>query len=491
MPELATHDNGRHWPLPLKRIGRWLTTVTHYMNHQRTPIYPLNVWLCVLVLSIVKFASTILLAYPWPKLLAAAVCRYHYENKFSNPHMDPPNSVCASGEVTMHFEYMMDLLNISSSLASIVVQIPMGILVDRGNRRLAFTLNIISIVLYWGSILISGLVPVFPLWCFYLSPVLLLLGGGPFVTGTLVCSTISNSVKPRHRTTVFSLAEALSVIWNCFEPTLMTSTMTIPLWLSFMITIVMHALLFIPAYYLTEDDNASLEDDLLLEVSVFRDEVEPLLDASDILGREVIDSNQYIKGGLTSKLTILTVCFVCFFLVNFATGSMGFMFSWIFWRIPEIWSEISGKSITMSQCLLTIHQIKLLSYLRAIVASPLFFIVLPLALRRLDRTMHFAKRDLVLSTAGIACAAVGTLLASFASNIVVILIAFVITLLGSVMSVALRSFLTSNVENQFSGRLFAGISMTETIGSLVGAPIMHNAYTPDGLPFAVSMYVDY
>ncbi|KAM0418560.1 hypothetical protein ACHAPD_004920 [Fusarium lateritium] len=115
--------------------------------------------------------------------------------------------------------------------------------------------------------------------------------------------------------------------------------MTIPLWLSFMITIVMHALLFIPAYYLTEDDNASLEDDLLLEVSVFRDEVEPLLDASDILGREVIDSNQYIKGGLTSKLTILTVCFVCFFLVNFATGSMGFMFSWIFWRIPEIWNQ--------------------------------------------------------------------------------------------------------------------------------------------------------
>ncbi|KAM0490299.1 hypothetical protein ACHAP8_011681, partial [Fusarium lateritium] len=115
--------------------------------------------------------------------------------------------------------------------------------------------------------------------------------------------------------------------------------MSISLWLSFMITIVMHALLFIPAFYLTEDDNASLEDDLTLDASIFRDEVEPLLNDSDTLGREVIDSNQYIKGGLTSKLTILTVCFACFFVVNFATGSMGFMFSWIFWHIPEVWSE--------------------------------------------------------------------------------------------------------------------------------------------------------
>lgn len=117
MPIPTTLDNSQQWPPPFKRISRRLTTITDSKKSQRTPIYPLNFWLCVLILSLVKFASTILLSYPWPKLLVAAVCRYHYESDIHNPHEDPPNEVCAGGEVTMHFESMANLLSILSSLA--------------------------------------------------------------------------------------------------------------------------------------------------------------------------------------------------------------------------------------------------------------------------------------------------------------------------------------------------------------------------------------
>jgi hypothetical protein len=166
---------------------------------------------------------------------------------------------------------------------------------------------------------------------------------------------------------------------------------------------------------------------------------------------------------------------------------MGFSFSWIFWHIPEVWSNVGWKPVTMSRFILTVQQIDLLTYLRAIVVPLLFFVMVPFTTRQLDRTWHFAKRDLILSASGIILAAVGTLLALFAPNFVIVVVAFVITLSGSVMSVALRSFVASNIEDTFSGRLFAGISVTETIGSLVGASIMHSPNAPDGRPFIISV----
>jgi hypothetical protein len=274
---------------------------------------------------------------------------------------------------------------------------------------------------------------------------------------------------------------------NFFEPALKISTMTIPLWLSFTFTLIIHVLCFIPARYLTEDNSASVEENLPLDTGVFRGEAEALLGSNNTPGREAIDWNRNITRRSFSKPTILIISFVCFFVINFATGSMGFSFSWIFWHIPEVWSNVGWKPITMSRFILTIQQIDLLTYLRAIVVPLLFFVMLPLTTRQLDRTWHFAKRDLILSASGIILAAVGTLLALFAPNFVIVVVAFIITLSGSVMSVALRSFVASNIEDTFSGRLFAGISATETIGSLVGASIMHSPNAPDGRPFIVSV----
>ncbi|KAF5657629.1 hypothetical protein FHETE_10331 [Fusarium heterosporum] len=124
--------------------------------------------------------------------------------------------------------------------------------------------------------------------------------------------------------------------------------MTIPLWLSFTITLVIHVLCFIPVCYLIEDNDASVEDDLPLETGVFRGEVEALLDSSNTPDREAIDWNKNITKKPFSKLTILTISFVCFFIVHFATGSMGFSFSWVFWHIPEVWSNVD-RPINLSE----------------------------------------------------------------------------------------------------------------------------------------------
>ncbi|KAH7164100.1 hypothetical protein DER46DRAFT_684113 [Fusarium sp. MPI-SDFR-AT-0072] len=108
-----------------------------------------------------------------------------------------------------------------------------------------------------------------------------------------------------------------------------------------------------------------------------------------------------------------------------------------------------------------------------------------------DRTWQSANRDLALSASGAFCCTLGTLVVAAAPNLATVAFGFALSVLGSSMTVTLRSFLASNVQNAFSGRLFAGISMTGTIGSLVGMPIMGAAYSLGinyniGLPFLIS-----
>lgn len=66
--------------------------------------------------------------------------------------------------------------------------------------------------------------------------------------------------------------------------------------------------------------------------------------------------------------------------------------------------------------------------------------------------------------------------------------------MGSGATISLRAFLASKVDRSFSGRVFAVISATSTIGSLLGMPLMGTLYSLNisreagdvSLPFATA-----
>jgi MFS family permease len=116
-----------------------------------------------------------------------------------------------------------------------------------------------------------------------------------------------------------------------------------------------------------------------------------------------------------------------------------------------------------------------------------FLIVLPLTIRRLDKTWRVAKRDVILSSTWIACATVGTFIVLLAPNLATAIVGFIIATLGYAMPISLRSFLASHFEKSFSGRLFAGITIVETIGGLIGQPLMMAGYYTQGVPFVISV----
>ncbi|QGI64874.1 hypothetical protein CEK27_008845 [Fusarium fujikuroi] len=339
--------------------------------------YPINFWLCTLLLFLVELGCAILAA-PSPMLLETAVCRYHFEKGRQLLNGEPADEFCRSKEVQVHFAFVITVLSTLSTLAGMQDQ---------------------------------------------------------------------NSA-PRQKLTVQSDDDA-----------------RIP----FALALVVFSLMFFPASHLRETTVSNMEG-----VESSQDETGSLLSVDSASNREETDLERTAGDLLPSRAVIFSTCFICFFFFQVARDSTNYLIPWVSLRFGE-----------------TMARAGLLFSLRAIMSSLLYFVILPLATSWIDKSWPSANRDITLSASGAFCCTLGTLIVAAAPNLPTVAFGFALSVLGSSMTVTLRSFLASNVQNAFSGRLFAGISMTGTIGSLVGMPIMGAAYSLGinyniGLPFLVS-----
>jgi hypothetical protein len=192
--------------------------------------YHMNFWLCTLLLFLVELGCAILAA-PSPMLLETAVCRYHFEKDRQLLNGEPTDEFCRSKEVQVHFAFVITVLSTLSTLAGMQNHISssrrrLTVASDYdanpdgntwGRRRhpscsyaecyqYYLLLGMHSSHRYGVShrtwrmrLTLTGSQQHFPLWGFYLSPIFILFGGGPWVTGTLVFAAINDSVKPEQR----------------------------------------------------------------------------------------------------------------------------------------------------------------------------------------------------------------------------------------------------------------------------------------------------
>ncbi|KAG8676794.1 hypothetical protein FPOAC2_02906 [Fusarium poae] len=466
MPSPSNAAHGQPWSAPFRRVRHWFAAGADGAGRQQRKLYPLNFWFCVSILFLTRIGSE-LLAYPKSKLLVAAICRHYYRNEDGH-HGDPSNEFCDDHRVMNHWVSMSRSIQFLSPLAATVALIPMGILLDKGKGRLAFAISISSSVLYWGSMALFGLVPVFPLWCFYISPIFLLLGGGPWAINALVFATLSSTVRPEQRTTAFSFLQGLSGLPGLVGPLLYAASMSPDLWVPFTIAPVIYSLTLLPALHLKNNNNQNGENNEARD-DARPDETQPLLNAGDNSTREAVHFTQ-VDGGFSQKLHIVTTCFACFFGFYVARGAVIYTTIWV-------WSRFRHDMAYMDVFI----------YIQAVVLSILFLIALPLTIYRLDRNWRVAKRDIILSLTSIACCSVGTFIVLVSPNLATAIIGFIISVFGYIMPVSLRSFLASQFDKDFSGRLFAGIAIMETIGGLIGQPIVTVSYYTQGIPFIISL----
>ncbi|KAI1739703.1 major facilitator superfamily domain-containing protein [Xylaria scruposa] len=447
-----------------------------FLHRIRNGWFSVDFWLCTMLMFLVEFGCAILGA-PSPRLLEMAVCEDYYRNTGNAPTLRD----CKIQEVQIQLGFLLTALSTFSVLAATLMQIPMGLLADKMGRKSALILNIISILLYWGWIPLVAIFTNLPIWTLYIAPAFIFIGGGPWASGALIFSAINRRITSSQRTPAFSIMEATSGIADLVGPVLGTLTMENYIWLPFLLATLSFMLMFVPTILLDDETMvSSTELDCMhsgaLSPEHMDSEERPLLrdinnssDASNTEGSNFVPSTVAIYG----------ITFGSFFLVSLARDSNNFLIPWISWRFDEPMSRAG-----------------LIFSLRAIVSSILFFILLPVAssfASKILRARPFT-RDLFISSGSAMLLCIGSIIIAASPNLSTLVAGFSIMTLGSGATISLRAFLASKINNSFSGRLFAAISATSTIGNLVGMPVMGTLYSLSiskeggiiSLPFAMS-----
>ncbi|KAI0532100.1 major facilitator superfamily domain-containing protein [Xylaria digitata] len=423
--------------------GEWFTT---------------DFWLCTTLMFLVEFGCAVLGA-PSPRLLEIVVCRdYYRKNGNTSTEKD-----CKIQEIQTQLGFVLTVLSTCSILAATLMQIPMGLIADKGGRRVALVLNITSTILYWGWLPLVAIFNHLPIWALYIAPIFVFIGGGPWASGALIFAAINRRITAGQRTPAFSIMEAVSGIADLVGPALGALTMDDHIWLPFLLATSSFALMFIPAWLLEDEAAPSSTDlrDIHSETEASRptdSEEQPLL-----LGTaNSTDSRGPGTASVHSTAAIHGITFGSFFLVSLARDSNNFLIPWISWRFNESMARAG-----------------LIFSLRAVTSSVVFFVLLPLASSFVSGFMNFRPitRDLFISASSAVLLCVGSMVIATSLNPSTLVAGFCIMTLGSGATISLRAFLASKVNRVLSGRLFAAISATSTIGSLVGMPLMGTLYS--------------
>ncbi|KAI3316738.1 major facilitator superfamily domain-containing protein [Xylariaceae sp. AK1471] len=457
--------------------------------------FTVDFWLCTTLMFLVEFGCA-LLGAPSPRLLEIAICRDYYR---TNSVTLIQEEDCKTQEVQLKLGFVLTVLSTCSILAgkpsitwgieyykmlkmnlATLMQLPMGLLADKKGERTALLLNITSTILYWGWMPLVAIFSDLPMWTFYIAPIFIFIGGGPWASGALIFSAINRQITSSQRTPAFSIMEAISGIADLIGPALGTLTMEEYIWLPYLLATISFTLMFVPTLLLKDQTTHLLTevDDIHSEVEVARltdGEEQPLLPGAAISTY----AHRSERGTFQSTATIYSIGFSSFFLISLARDSNNFLIPWISWRFDE-----------------SIARAGLIFSLRAVISSIVFFVLLPLASSFVSGVMNVESftRDLYLSASSAAFLCAGSTVVALSSSLWTLVAGFSIMTLGSGVTVSFRAFLASKVERSMSGRLFMAISATSTIGSLVGMPLMGALYSLSiskqadhiSLPFAIA-----
>jgi hypothetical protein len=131
--------------------------------------------------------------------------------------------------------------------------------------------------------------------------------------------------------------------------------------------------------------------------------------------------------------------------------------------------------------------------LRALANTTLLFALLPLLSTHLTNTLNLtpARRDLYMSRASMAAWALGWISFGAAPTLAIATLGMGFTALGSGSFFLIRSFLTPLVPGRNVAALYSVISIVDTLGSMLGAPLLAGLFNRGlkegvpGLPFLV------
>ncbi|KAF7537350.1 hypothetical protein G7054_g3852 [Neopestalotiopsis clavispora] len=435
----------------------------------------------LLALLLLVNLSTSLYQLPLNRVIERRLCRDYYdENDPSRvlPGSAIPEDLCKIDEVQKGLAWIQGAMDTAWIVGDFVMTIPLGFVAEKYGQRTVLWMNLIPRVfmLAW-AVVVGYFEHAFPPRAIIAGPFLSALGGDCVfnsMTYALAASITDDYVL---RATYFGWMSSVSYVVALLGPALASASMSLLLWLPFLMGITL-LVLAVPTISLLPDhpeaETASLSRQATEEQS------RPLI-SSPLLKAQDADTSAFtaigkryetLRAMLASHTRNLLLLFISFFLTSLASSDTKLLPQYIskryHWTFASAGYLLSGKAV-MNFILLTV--------------------VIPSLLRNrhsLDNAQSSPgqtdRANIRYALICLAVSIVGAFSIGLAADIWVLVPALLVYALGSALPVFTLSLLKSPAIQPERGielqgkdtetHIFALVMMVKTLGSLVGAPLM-------------------
>ncbi|MCJ1463419.1 hypothetical protein MMC07_002026 [Pseudocyphellaria aurata] len=477
-----------------------------------------RIYVLTIVLSLVfllEIGGTITIA-PSLRILESILCRNYYR-EFNPSRIGKNGEVeekyCKIDEVQGLMVYLNGWDDFFSHLPGLFLAIPFGLAADKYGRKWVMVLGVTSVFLRTSwTYAVFAFPHIFPIRLMWLQGVLTIFGGGPAVTTALFWVVTTDVSSEAERATTFYYAHSLFYATFLLGPPVSSLLMDRNPWIPMNIGLAVSAFSVIVVLFLPETqrvanalgDGVDLKNDT--EIS-YADSPTSECPPRPILPtfRNHKGSNPPVDFSSRRSYTIKTIIFRATSLLFGTLATSDFIFR--DWRVPFLILAMSMHTITVmtggiflqyvpNRYGWTISQANYLFSLRAAASIVALLVLLPKASKWLveqKKQTAFAK-DLLLCRISFVLVTAGVLTDGLAPVISLLIFGVLMHTLGSGAVSLARSLLSSLVKPTEVARLFAVMSMLDTVSMLVASPMLASLYATGlrlgggwvGLPYLVS-----
>ncbi|KAE9378165.1 MFS general substrate transporter [Stipitochalara longipes BDJ] len=442
------------------------------------------------VIFILAFGGT-LMVVPSIRLYEDIVCHHYYNGLEGNDHRGYDDTIeeglCKVREVQQELNILFAGMHFLGAFVSLVTAVPYGLLADRIGRRPVFLLAVYGLFLanLWSLVILRfwRYLPVRLLW---LNIAFTLIGGGEAVA-TMMFYAIGSDVTPQEkRANVFLIGGGMVLFGEILAPSISSFLMAKSPWIPLLIGQVLIGLG--PALFISVpetlhmrprgNESGTLTPDDVSEQSVSINEADKPGFLSAAIS-QAMNSLKEVYGSLSVLHSLPILLLLLAFLIQpFSRQSVDLSLRYVSNRFH--W-DLKNVGFLLS--------------LRALVNFLLLLALLPSLSYYLIKRLHFSskEKDLALARLSVVFLVIGALLIGLSPTIVGTIIGHVVFTLGTGTNALTRSLITSLVDQEHVGRLYAAIGVVEVCGSLVASPTLAALYTLGlrlqgpwvGLPFLV------
>ncbi|KAJ8066985.1 hypothetical protein OCU04_004364 [Sclerotinia nivalis] len=451
------------------RRSRWISDRTTFcIRRARSP----HVITAIVLASLLwlEFGGY-LMAVPVLRVYEDIICHHYYDRLQGAGYTvllgNIDESMCKKDDIQNELSIVVAGSHFLGAISGLIATIPYGMLMDRIGRKPIFILAMIGIVLeaLWGLV-VMWFWRTLPLRLVWLSPVFTLIGGGSSVGSMAFFAIISDITPEAKRTDVFFLAAATDLVAQLIAPSMAAILMAKSPWLPLTLGIfsfILGSLLIIfipetlhihqtsdPSHYPSPSNND------------FPNSPKSQKSLLPTIKHQILASLQSLKSSISilnsAPLILLLITFV---IKHFSSQSV----------------DISLRYIS-NRFQFPLRYSSFLWSLRAGVQIILFLLVLP-SLSRIMTTrlqMPPAKKDLYLARTSILILTLGSILIAASPTLPLAILGMTVFTLGAGYISITRSLITTLVDQQHKGQLYAAVAVVETTGRLIAGPAFAQLY---------------